>query len=180
MPESPLPAAAPDVPAPAPISAQAFRQLMGQFATGVAVVTHVGATGGISAMTINSLVSLSLDPMLVSWSLQNAASQYSSYAGAERFAFSILAEGQQALARRYAVRGDIGLVAEDFAAEPSGLPVIRGALGHIACRRFAVHGAGDHTLILGEVTGMATGAGAGAAGGRPLVFFGGRFGALGD
>lgn len=162
-----MPHASPDNPA----SPLAFRQLMGQFATGVAVVSLVPETGGISAMTINSLVSVSLDPMLVSWSLQNSSSQYRAYLAAERFAISILAEGQQALARRYAARGDAALMPEDFEDGEGGLPVIRDALGHVTCRRHAVHEAGDHTVILGEVTGMAQ---AGALA-RPLVFFGGRF-----
>jgi flavin reductase (DIM6/NTAB) family NADH-FMN oxidoreductase RutF len=165
-----LPNTAPDAPA----STTAFRQLMGQFATGVAVVSFAAGEGAISAMTINSLVSVSLDPMLVCWNLQHSSSQYAAYAGAERFAISILAESQQALARRYAARGDTARLLEDFETGADGLPVIRGALGHVACRRFAVHPAGDHTLILGEVTGMAQG----AAGGRPLLFFGGRFGEL--
>lgn len=155
---------------------------MGQFATGVAVVALVGEDGAISAMTINSLVSVSLDPMLVCWNLQNSASQFAAYAGAERFTISILAHGQQALARRYAARGDSGLMAEDFEDGEGGLPVIRGALGHITCRRFAVHEAGDHTLILGAVEALAqTAAPAPAPDGppaRPLVFFGGRFGEL--
>lgn len=165
-----MPASAPDIPA----ETRAFRQLMGQFATGVAVISLVPPGGGVSAMTINSLVSISLDPMLVSWSLQNAASLYDAYAGASAFAFSILSEDQQTLARRYAARGDSTLMDEDFEQGPGGLPVIRGALAHIACRRFALHPAGDHTLILGEVTGMAQG----PAGGRPLVFFSGRFGEM--
>jgi len=169
-----LPLSAPDTPAPT----LAFRQMMGQFATGVAVVAFVnkgaGEGGGISAMTINSFVSVSLDPMLVSWSLQNSSSQFAAYAGAERFAISILAEGQQALARRYAARGDSGLMEADFEGSQNGLPVIRGALAHVVCRHYAGYTAGDHTLILGEVTGMAQA----PAGGRPLVFFGGRFGGL--
>lgn len=159
---------------PVPDATRAFRQLMGQFATGVAVISLVPPGGGVSAMTINSLVSISLDPMLVSWSLKNAASLYDAFAGAEHFAFSILAQDQQAIARRYAARGDSALVAGDFEEGSGGLPVIRGALAHIACRRFAVHPAGDHTLILGEVIGM----GQGAAGGRPLMFFGGQFGEM--
>jgi flavin reductase (DIM6/NTAB) family NADH-FMN oxidoreductase RutF len=53
--------------------------------------------------------------------------------------------------------------------------VIRGALAHIACRRYAVHPAGDHTLILGAVTGIAQ---ADTDSGRPLLFFGGRFGEM--
>jgi len=166
-----VPASAPDISA----DTRAFRQLMGQFATGVAVISLVPPGGGVSAMTINSLVSISLDPMLVSWSLQNSASLYDAYAGAEAFAFSILADSQQTLARRYAARGDSALDPADFEPGPSGLPVIRGALAHIACRRFAVHPAGDHTLILGAVTGIAQ---ADTVSGRPLLFFGGRFGEM--
>lgn len=161
----------PDTPASGPA---AFRQLMGQFATGVAVVSLVDERGSVAAMTINSLVSVSLDPMLVSWSLQNSSSQFAAYAGAERFAVSILAESQQALARRYAARGSSAMLPEDFETGAEGLPVIAGALGHIVCRRFAVHGAGDHTLILGAVEAMVQSAEAA----RPLVFFGGRFGEL--
>lgn len=173
-----MPASTPDTPA----QTLAFRQLMGQFATGVAVISLVakdagegaGAGGAISAMTINSLVSVSLDPMLVSWSLQNSSSQFAEYAGADRFAISILAESQQALARRYAARGDTALLPEDFETGADGMPVIRGALGYVVCRRFAVHAAGDHTLILGEVTGMTRA----QTPDRPLLFFGGRFGEL--
>lgn len=175
----PLPSPSPEHPVPAPdgaheAEARAFRQLMGQFATGVAVVALRGEGGRISAMTINSLVSLSLSPMLVSWSLQNSASQYAAYAGASRFAISILAEDQAVLARRYAARGDSALLPGDFEEGAGGLPAIRGALGQIACRRFAAHPAGDHTLIIGEVIAMARG----LRGARPLVFFGGRFGGL--
>lgn len=147
---------------------------MGRFATGVAVVAVPEAGGGVAAMTINSLVSVSLEPMLVSWSLKNAASQFAAYAGAERFTISILAEHRQPLARRYAARASSALMPEDFAAGEGRLPVIAGALGHLVCRRFALHAAGDHTLILGEVEAMAQADGAG----RPLVFFGGTFGAL--
>ncbi len=167
-----MPASAPESQA----QTHAFRQLMGQFATGIAVIAILSDSGGISAMTVNSLVSVSLNPMLVSWNLQNSSSQFAAYAGAERFSVSILSEGQQALARRYAARGDSALMVEDFAMHDDGLPVIRGALGHLVCRTLAVHAAGDHALILGTVTGMVQA----AAGGRPLVFFGGRFGALAD
>jgi flavin reductase (DIM6/NTAB) family NADH-FMN oxidoreductase RutF len=144
---------------------------MGRFATGVAVVSLVRDDDTIAAMTINSLVSVSLDPMLVSWNLQNSSSQFSEFASAERFAFSILAEDQQALARRYAARGDSGHLRDDFELGAGSIPVIRGALATLACRSFAAHPAGDHTLILGQVEDLTFG----SAGGRPLLFFGGRF-----
>ncbi len=151
----------------------AFRRVMGRFATGVAVIAVLRGNSGIAAMTINSLVSVSLDPMLISWSLQNSSRRFGEFAGAERFAISILAARQDALARRYAARGDGALIAEDFAFTPGGLPVIADALGHLECQRWAVHPAGDHTLILGEVTALAS-----STGEPPLVFFGGQFGAL--
>ncbi len=164
-------------PAPAdPAREPAFRKLMGRFATGVCVVSIPREGGaGISGITVNSFVSVSLDPMLVCWSLQNSSSQFAEYAGAERFAISILAAPQQTLARRYAARGDSALVPEDFVRTPSGLPVIAGALGHVECRRWAVHPAGDHTMILGQVEALVEGAEQ-----APLAFFGGRFRSLAD
>jgi 3-hydroxy-9,10-secoandrosta-1,3,5(10)-triene-9,17-dione monooxygenase reductase component len=156
-----------------PADSLAFRQVMGRFATGVAVVSLVRADGSIGAMTINSFVSVSLEPMLVSWSLQNSSSHFADFVGTEDFAVSILAEGQDALALRYAARGDVAQIASDFARTAQGLPVIAGALGHVECRRWAVHPAGDHTLILGEVTGFAEGTRE-----RPLTFFSGQFGGL--
>lgn len=153
----------------------AFRKVMGRFATGVAIVSLVRSDSTIGAMTINSLVSVSLDPMLISWSVQNTSSHCGDFVSAERFAVSILAQDQQVLARRYATRGDAAQIADDFAFTGGGLPVIAGALAHLECERWALHPAGDHTLVLGQVTGFSTGTAS-----RPLTFFGGRFGSLAE
>lgn len=157
-----------------------FRKLMGLFTTGVCVVSAgsrgdrpAAATGPIMGMTVNSFVSVSLDPMLVCWSLQNSSSQFSEWLEAERFAISILAETQQALARRYAARGSSGLIGSDFDWSESGLPVVKGALAHIECRGWATYPAGDHTMILGEVTRLDAPATSDTA--APLGFFRGRF-----
>lgn len=158
-----------------PANVLAFRQAMGRFATGVAIVAFTRGDGSIGAMTINSLVSVSLDPMLVSWSLQNSSSQFGEFSGAPRFSFSILAADQQALARRYAARGDSAFNQRDFTTSPNGSPVIAGALAYLECTRWAVHPAGDHTLILGEVTAFA-----GASDQSALGFFSGRFCRIGD
>ncbi len=159
-----------DDPPPA-LDALALRQVMGRFATGVAVVSIARSDGTIGAMTINSLVSVSLDPMLISWSLQNTSSHCADFLAARRFAISILAEDQEVIARRYAARGDSAQTVEDFALSKGGLPVIAGALAYVECTQWALHPAGDHTLILGEVTAVATG-----EAGAPLTFFSGRFG----
>ena len=151
-----------------------FRRLMGLFTTGVCVVSVARPGGAIAAMTVNSFVSVSLDPMLVCWSLQNGSSQFDTYAGADRFAVSILSEGQGDLARRYAARGDSQLRHDDFEWSADGLPVIRSALGHIECSRWSQYPAGDHVMILGEVTGLAPAHGFDAVP-APLGFFNGQF-----
>ncbi len=148
-----------------------FRALMSRFATGVCVIAVEAGETGISGMTVNSLVSVSLDPMLVSWSLQNASSQFDRYAGAERFSISILREGQADLAMRYASRADSQLRSDDFVTLRGGLPVVAGALGHVECTRWATYPAGDHTMILGEVADLDL-AGQDEP---PLAFFDGRF-----
>ncbi|MBD2842884.1 flavin reductase family protein [Erythrobacter rubeus] len=165
-----------------PVDETEFRKLMGLFATGVCVVSFGENDGSehppISGMTINSLVSVSLEPMLVSWSLQNSSSQFADYAGAEKFAFSILADSQQAIARRYAARGDSALNHGDFIWTDRGIPVLRGAMATIECRRWENYPAGDHTIVLGEV--LAMDAQTDYAHARALGFFNGRFCSVGN
>lgn len=147
-----------------------FRRLMGLFSTGVCIVSMGSADMKPSGITANSFVSVSLDPMLVCWSIQNSSSQFDAFAEAGDFAISILGEDQQDIARRYASRGDTQLQADDFAWTDNGLPVITGAIGHIECRQWSIYPAGDHTMIFGEVTAMDAKHDL-----RPLGFFGGRF-----
>ncbi|MEM7689016.1 MAG: flavin reductase family protein [Pseudomonadota bacterium] len=162
-----------------PLDTAAFRRLMGQYATGVCVVsapaTVDGMDNAIAGITVNSFVSVSLDPLLVAWSLGNASSQFDLWTKAPAFAISILAQDQQDLARRYAVRGSRELDRADFESTQNGLPVIAGALGYLECRHWSLYPAGDHTMVFGEVTGMRQ-----AANGRPLTFFGGAFGKVAD
>ena len=151
-----------------------FRKVMGLFTTGVCVVSVPDGEQGVSAMTVNSLVSVSLDPRLLCWSLQNDASQFDLYMDARRFAVSILGHDQAELALRYAARGDALLRSEDFVESASGLPVIGEALGHIECERWSNHLAGDHTMIFGKVTGLSKSFASGSTP-APLGFFNGRF-----
>ena len=161
-----------------------FRQLMSRFATGVCVVSVQSNGNSIVAMTVNSFVSVSLEPLLVCWSLQNSASQFDLYANADRFAVSILAEGHAHLARRYAARGDTQLRAEDFVSSAACLPVIEGALAHFECKLHSQHPAGDHTMIFGEVSGLGPAGSLDSASSEaaisPLGFFNGQFCSIGQ
>ena len=164
-----------DVLPSSPVETAAFRRLMGQFATGVCVVSANAANGELAGITVNSLVSVSLDPLLISWSLQNTSSQFDVWSNSHDFAISILSEDQGDLARRYANRGNSGLKKSDFVLSETGLPVIDKALGHLECRQWSLYPAGDHTMIFGEVVGIYQ-----AIKGKPLGFFGGEFCRIAD
>lgn len=154
-----------------------FRQLMGLFATGVCVVALEYGEGEIAAMTVNSFVSVSLDPRLICWSLQNTATQFDLFAQAEKFSISILAEHQEMLARRYAARGGALLEASDFTKSELNLPIIPDALGHLECRKWSEFAAGDHTMLFGEVVKLNCAEETGDAL-QPLGFFNGQFCAI--
>lgn len=148
---------------------------MGQFATGVCVVAVEIEQGSIAAMTINSFVSVSLEPTLVCWSLHNSSSQYDLFAKAERFTISILAKGQGELALRFAARGDTQIQANDFVTSTGGLPFVAGSIGYFECKNWNAVPAGDHTMLLGEVTGMSQPGEQGDQSASPLAFFQGQF-----
>ncbi|MEK8053099.1 flavin reductase family protein [Ideonella sp. DXS22W] len=157
------------------IAPAALRQVLGSYATGVAVVSTRAADGRPVGLTINSFASLSLAPPLVLWSLVNHSPSLAAFATAPHFAISVLAHDQQALARRFASAA----VADKFDGvavheAPEGVPVIDDALATLVCARDSCTPAGDHQLFIGQVLRMQRGEGA------PLVFQGGRFVGVGE
>jgi flavin reductase (DIM6/NTAB) family NADH-FMN oxidoreductase RutF len=126
----------------------------------VAVVT-VTAGGQSAGLTVDSFVSLSLEPPLVGIALGRHAALHELLREAGAFALSILAEGQEHLAQHFA-RGvpPIGLWTGIETREGElGAPLIDGALGWVECRLAAEHPAGDHTFFVGDVVSAARGPG---------------------
>jgi flavin reductase (DIM6/NTAB) family NADH-FMN oxidoreductase RutF len=149
--ESPVSAAA--VPG-SEFDTAAFRQVMGRYATGVAVVTCV-QDGFDHAMTANSFTSVSLDPPLVLVCVENDSRFHEAITAVDSWAVSVLTEGQRGRARWFATRGR-PLVGQ-FDATPtrrsplSGALLLDDALATVECRTVAVHPAGDHDIVVGEV-----------------------------
>lgn len=151
------------------LDAAVFRQLCGQFATGVVVVTATDELGIPLGMTANSFSSVSLNPPLVSVNIDHQAELHGPLVAAARFALNVLASGQEALSRRFA-----GPHAERFRGvawrmSGRGIPGLEGALAVFECERHASFEAGDHTILVGRVEGGSVG------GGRPLIFYDGRY-----
>ena len=149
-----------------------FRQALGQFATGVCLVTVDDSELGPLATTVNSFSSVSLDPPLVLWSIQNSSDHLAVYTECQHFGISVLSSEQGAVSSQYAQRGGHGAQAEHFTTGPQGEPKLIDALAHFTCAAFAVHPGGDHHIIVGEVLQFES------VEADPLIFYSGGYRAL--
>ena len=129
-----------------------LRTLFREISAPVAVVT-VDVSGQAAGLTVDSFLTLSLDPPLVGISLRRHAALHELVREAGAFAVSILASGQEHLAQHFA-RGvpPIGLwIGIETRAGELGAPLLEGALGWIECRLASELETGDHTLFVGAV-----------------------------
>jgi flavin reductase (DIM6/NTAB) family NADH-FMN oxidoreductase RutF len=147
-----------------------FRNALGRFATGVCLITVVDEQGNARAMTANSFSSVSLEPPLVLWSLQNSSEVYSTFATPRYFAINVLAVDQEEHSNRYAKKGDHLIAPEHFSIGRSGTPIIADALVSFECELEATHEGGDHLIIVGRVLAMKQ-----RDDGDPLLFYCGGY-----
>lgn len=149
-----------------------FRRVLGQFPTGVCVVTCRGEEGNLG-MTMSSFNSLSLDPPLVLFSIDDRALSLPQWRRAEGYAVNVLADNQQALSNRFARAGADKWQGTHFRPGHAGAPVLAGVAAAFECRPFAIHEGGDHLLFLAEVVRFSC-----EPDRRPLVFSKGRYARL--
>jgi flavin reductase (DIM6/NTAB) family NADH-FMN oxidoreductase RutF len=150
-----------------------FRKALGQFSTGVTVVTVEPEPGRVQGMTANSFTSVSLDPMLILVCVDQRAKILPFLQKKKRFGVSVLKSGQQAVSEYFA-RGVHSAEAEErlaihFMKMPGGIPVLENALLQLSCTVVTSHPAGDHTIFVGEVETAAIDEG------EPLLFFRGEY-----
>ena len=156
-----------------PLDPDAFRSVLGRFASGITVVTARDDTGKDLGMTVSAFCSVSLVPPLVLICVDHVASMHDMLRETSHFAVNILAAHQEPLSRRFSGPDEhkrfdgIG-----YARGITGTALLDDALAHIECRRVAHHGAGDHTIIVGEVE-VAT-----AHSDRPLLYYRGGYAQL--
>lgn len=151
------------------IDGRELRDALGRFATGVCVITTIREQKPL-AMTVNSFASVSLDPPLVLWSLQNNSDIYQAFSAPSHFAINILSKDQQGLSDLYARKGDHLLQADHYRIGKYGSPIIRNALTTLECELETTHQGGDHLIIVGRVRDMHT-----RPTGNPLLFFSGAY-----
>ena len=151
-----------------------LRTALGQFATGITVVTTRASTGGFVGLTVNSFSALSLQPPLVLWSLRCTSPSLPVFQGAERFVVNVLAEAQVEVSRRFASPLPDKFDGVAHAESTTGLPLLHGAAAWFECRTVSQQMAGDHCLFIAEVERFT------ASELAPLLFHAGGYFALGS
>jgi 3-hydroxy-9,10-secoandrosta-1,3,5(10)-triene-9,17-dione monooxygenase reductase component len=128
-----------------------FRSALGQFATGVTVVTAPDGNGGYVGTTASSFNSVSIDPPLILWSIDNGARSLPAYEQAEHFVVNILAADQVTLSNHFARPQEDKFAGVDFNLDQHGVPVLAGCAAYFHCQTRYLYEGGDHTIIVGEV-----------------------------
>lgn len=147
-----------------------LRRNLGQFATGVTVITCTDRNGTPCGITANSFASVSLEPPLVLWSVAKTCNSLGAYLEAEHFAIHVLTADQQDLSEHFARSDHTRFDQVEFALSDHGVPLLPGVLARFDCRRCRIHDGGDHHIIVGEVLTHQ------ARRGEPLVFCQGSYG----
>lgn len=156
---------------PSTVEARMLRDALGRFATGVTVVTTMGADGKPEGLTANSFASVSLEPPLVMWCPARASRRHDLFTEAKAWAIHVLGAEQLEISQRFTRNGP-GFEGLTLETTPEGIPVIPGMAARFDCEAYAAHDAGDHSVVIGRVVRVTIG----GPGDFPLVFAGGKFG----
>src|ERR1700746_1907998 len=117
-----------------PFDATALRQAMGCFATGVTVITTRDQEGKPYGLTANAVTSLSLTPPLLLICVDRKAETFPHFFDSKIFVLNILADGQEAISRRFAITGGDKFAGLEFRLGRLDTPILAGTLGHVECR----------------------------------------------
>jgi flavin reductase (DIM6/NTAB) family NADH-FMN oxidoreductase RutF len=146
-----------------------FKEVLGHFATGVAVIAAIEASEPVG-FTCQSFISLSLDPPLIGFAASRDSSSWPRIARAGRFCVNVLSSEQHELCRVFATSGIDKFASTPWRLSPLGSPMIDGAVAVVECDLQDVHVTGDHDLAIGRVRDI------GRCETRPLLYFRSGFG----
>lgn len=152
-----------------------LRQALGQYATGVTVVTARGGaetSGQLVGLTVNSFASVSLDPPLVLWSLGLGSPSLKAFQSASHFAVNVLAADQAAISQRFAQPKTDKFAGLEWEVGAGGTALLPDCCAWFECRTEAKYEGGDHIIFIGRVEQFRR------AERPPLVFHGGAYAEL--
>lgn len=132
------------------LDARAFRRCLGQFATGVTVITTASGDT-LAGVTANSFSSLSLDPPLVLWSIARTSRSYAAFERSTHFAINILSTDQIDISQRFSSSEIDKFASVDWEPGVTRSPVLNGAAAVLECSTETIYDGGDHIILIGRV-----------------------------
>ena len=134
------------------VDTDTFREVMGNFAAGVTVVTLPDPDHGI---TVNAFASLSLDPTLVLVCIDHGTEAYDRLStDADGYCVNVLAGDQRHLGEHFAAIDELDespFEVDPTRREASGAAVFEESLAYLDCSVTESFEAGDHTIYVGRV-----------------------------
>ena len=146
-----------------------FRQALGQFASGVTIITSQLSEGPVG-FTCSAFYSVSVSPALVSFCVKKQSASYPAIRQTGRFAINMLSAEQAALSSRFAQRGADKWQGVEWSLSPLGNPLLAGSMQWLDCEIYAEHEAGDHLMVIGQVKALNQ-----ATACQPLIHFTGQY-----
>ena len=149
-----------------------FRRVLGQFATGVTIITAVDGDEPVG-VAANSFTSVSLDPPLVLFCVGRDSTTWPRIERARKFAVNILGEHQETLSQLFAKKGADRFGQVEWHLGVGGSPVLEEVIAYLDCEFWAQYDGGDHIIVVGRVLDLGVDHDAG-----PLLFFQGKYGRI--
>lgn len=148
-----------------------FRETLGHYPTGVAVVTAMSQDGQPAGMVVGTFSSVSMDPPLIAFFPAKTSGSFVHLRTAQSFCINVLASDQEPLCRRLATGGASKFHDVNWRPGPLGSPILDGAVSWVECTFEEIREAGDHYIVLGLVHEFAV-----ERSTLPLLFFQGGYG----
>ena len=151
-----------------------FKHCMSKFATGVTIITTIGLSGQRIGVTVNSFNSVSLDPLLILFSLKKSSHFFPHFASCKHCTVNILSQDQQGLSQLFAKPlEDNWLKVKLASGSTTDCPAIEGGLAFLECEVFARYEGGDHMIFVCKVINLVE-----QSQDEPLIYFGSKYRAL--
>ncbi len=151
-----------------------FRKTLGQFATGVTIITTLDKDGGAVGVTASSFNSLSLKPPMILWSLDRSAFSLPAFEHTQYFNVHVLGSGQNALSKCFSTSGTNKFDGIKTSKGLAGIPILPKYAALFECKTAHHYAGGDHVIIVGEVLKFSR------TDASPLVFHDGQYAELGN
>ena len=146
-----------------------FRKALGNYATGVAIISARNLHGDPIGITVNSFASVSLEPPLVLWSVDKISPQCDAFVNCEHYAVHILQEDQQQLAHIFSDDDADKFNGLEMEFGVADLPLLNDCPVLLQCKVVNVYEEGDHFILIGSVVDVRVETA------DPLIFFSGAY-----